>query len=67
MHTRKEAGIDVDVARDLEADFAWTHSLSAQPQGADDLLAGPKTISPDDIAAAFITMKGQEQLEGLES
>jgi hypothetical protein len=58
MHTRKEAGIDVDVARDLEADFAWTHPLSAQAQGADDL-AGPETISPDDIAAAFITMKGR--------
>jgi hypothetical protein len=66
MHTSKEAGIDADVTRDIEANFAWTPPLSAQPQDADDLLAGPETILPDDIAVAFVIMEGQEQLEGLE-
>ncbi|KAG1799160.1 hypothetical protein EV424DRAFT_1267167, partial [Suillus variegatus] len=53
MHTREEVGINVDVTQDLEANFAWAPPLAAEPQDADDLLAGPETISADEIAEAF--------------
>ncbi|KAG2132734.1 uncharacterized protein EDB93DRAFT_899478 [Suillus bovinus] len=46
MHTCEEVGIAVETVQDLEASFAWTPPLSAEPRDADDLLAGPESISP---------------------
>ncbi|KAG1803177.1 uncharacterized protein BJ212DRAFT_1396560 [Suillus subaureus] len=37
--------------------------LVAEPQDVDNLLAGPKTISADEIAKAFVALKAQENLE----
>lgn len=63
MHTREEVGINVDVAQDLEANFAWAPPLAAEPQDLDDLLAGPETISADEIAEAFDALEVEENLE----
>ncbi|KAG1883943.1 hypothetical protein F4604DRAFT_229946 [Suillus subluteus] len=63
MHTREEVGISVDIAQDLEANFAWVPPLAAEPQDVDDLLAGPETISADEIAEAFGALEAQENLE----
>ncbi|KAG1803106.1 uncharacterized protein BJ212DRAFT_1230899, partial [Suillus subaureus] len=53
LHTHEEVGINVDVAQDLEANFAWVPPLAAEPQDVDDLLAGPETISADEITEEF--------------
>lgn len=53
----------VDIAQDLEANFAWVPPLAAEPQDLDDLLAGPETISTDEIAEAFDVLEVQENLE----
>jgi hypothetical protein len=42
MHTREEVGIDIEVAEDLEAYFAWAPPLSTEPRDEDDLLASPR-------------------------
>ncbi|KAG2157798.1 uncharacterized protein EDB93DRAFT_1065158, partial [Suillus bovinus] len=57
MHTCEEVGIAVKTVQDLEASFAWTPPLSAEPRDTDDLLAGPESISPKDIAAEFAALK----------
>ncbi|KAG1848290.1 hypothetical protein F4604DRAFT_1973927 [Suillus subluteus] len=63
MHSREEVGIAVKTAQDLEASFAWAPPLSTEPRDADVLLAGPESISPDDIAAEFAAL---EELKGTE-
>ncbi|KIK36287.1 hypothetical protein CY34DRAFT_109580 [Suillus luteus UH-Slu-Lm8-n1] len=63
MHTHEEVGINVDVAQDLEVNFAWAPPLAAEPQDADDLLAGPETISADEITEVFNALEVQENLE----
>lgn len=44
MHTREETDIDLEVAHDLEENFAWVLPLSAEPAHSDDSLAGPESI-----------------------
>ncbi|KAG1866733.1 hypothetical protein F4604DRAFT_1682803 [Suillus subluteus] len=51
------------LANDLEANFAWVPPLAAEPQDVDDLLAGPETISADEIAKALGALEAQENLE----
>ncbi|KAG1853162.1 hypothetical protein DFJ58DRAFT_396696 [Suillus subalutaceus] len=63
MHTREEVGIAVETAQDLEASFAWAPPLSTEPRDANDLLAGPESISPDDIAAEFAALKELKRTE----
>ncbi|KAG1861707.1 hypothetical protein F4604DRAFT_1929786 [Suillus subluteus] len=46
----------------IVASFAWAPPLSTEPRDADDLLAGPESISPDDIAIEFTAL---EVLKGL--
>jgi hypothetical protein len=55
MHTREEVDIAVETAQNLEVSFAW--ALSTEPRNADDLLAGPESISPDDIATEFAALE----------
>ncbi|KAG1787732.1 ribonuclease H-like domain-containing protein, partial [Suillus plorans] len=63
MHTREEVGIAVETAQDLEASFAWAPPLSAEPRDADDLLAGPESISPDNVAAEFAALEELKRTE----
>ncbi|KAG1847163.1 hypothetical protein DFJ58DRAFT_891850, partial [Suillus subalutaceus] len=49
--------------QDLEASFAWAPPLSTEPRDADDLLAGPESISPDDIAAEFAALEELKKTE----
>ncbi|KAG2159289.1 uncharacterized protein EDB93DRAFT_278239 [Suillus bovinus] len=74
MHTNAQPGINIDVAADLEANFAWAPPLAPQTQNVDDDLAGPESISLDEIDAAFALLErdameqepvdGNEVLEG---
>ncbi|KAG2074775.1 hypothetical protein BDR04DRAFT_1229041 [Suillus decipiens] len=57
MHTGAQPGIKADVAPDLEANFAWAPPLAPQTQNVDDDLAGPKSISLDEIDACWNTKK----------
>lgn len=53
IHSSPQPGIDVDVAANLEANFAWTPLASpSQTQDIDDDLAGPESTSLDEIEAA---------------
>ncbi|KAG1792854.1 uncharacterized protein BJ212DRAFT_1359295 [Suillus subaureus] len=67
MHTREEVGIAVKTAQDLEASFAWAPPLSTEPRNADDLLAGPESISPGDIAAEFEALEELKMTEEVQS
>ncbi|KAG2063785.1 hypothetical protein BDR04DRAFT_1163308 [Suillus decipiens] len=51
--TDAQPGINVDIAADLEANFAWAPPFATQTQNVDDDLAGPESISLDEIDAAF--------------
>jgi hypothetical protein len=54
--TREEVGIDIEVADDLEASFAWAPPLSTEFRDEYDLLASPESISHDDIATEFVAL-----------
>jgi hypothetical protein len=60
MHTNAQPGINIDVAADLEADFAWAPPLA--PQNIDDDLAGPESISLDEIDAAFALLECEKDV-----
>ncbi|KAG2075185.1 hypothetical protein BDR04DRAFT_1228939 [Suillus decipiens] len=53
VHTGAQPGIDVDVTAGLEVNFAWAPPLAPQTQNVDDDLAGPESISLDEIDATF--------------
>jgi hypothetical protein len=67
MHTCEEVGIAVETAQDLEASFAWAPLLSTEPRGADDLLAGLESISPDDVTAEFVALEELKRTEEVQS
>ncbi|KAG1733162.1 hypothetical protein EDB19DRAFT_2041319 [Suillus lakei] len=67
MHTREEVGIAVETAQDVETSFAWAPPLSTEPRDADDLLAGPESISPDNVAAEFAALKELKRTEEIQS
>ncbi|KAG1906592.1 uncharacterized protein F5891DRAFT_975364 [Suillus fuscotomentosus] len=60
MHTCEEVGIAVETA---QASFVWAPPLLAEPLDADDLLSGPESISPDNIAAEFAALKELKRTE----
>jgi hypothetical protein len=62
MHTNAQPGINIDVAADLEADFAWAPPLGPQTQNIDDDLAGPESISLDEIDAAFALLEWEKDV-----
>jgi hypothetical protein len=55
--TNAQPGINIDVATDLEANFAWTPPLAPQTQNIEDNLTGPESISLNDIDAAFALLE----------
>jgi hypothetical protein len=61
MHTSAQPGINVDVAADLEANFAWTPPLAPQTQNVDDVLVGPESISLDEISATFTLLEHEKE------
>ncbi|KAG1848097.1 hypothetical protein DFJ58DRAFT_796925 [Suillus subalutaceus] len=66
MHTSAQPGINVDVAADLEANFAWAPPLASQTQNINDDLAGPESISLDEIDAAFALLAREHEKEVME-
>ena len=53
-HTHNTAGINADLAADIETNFTWPPHLARQgPTSNDDLLEGPDSITPEDFDAAF--------------
>ncbi|KAG2050766.1 hypothetical protein BDR06DRAFT_959946 [Suillus hirtellus] len=64
MHTNAQPGINIDVAADLEAKFAWAPPLAPQTQNIDDDLAGPESISLDEIDAAFALLEREKEAMG---
>ncbi|KAG2073668.1 hypothetical protein BDR04DRAFT_1229899 [Suillus decipiens] len=67
MHTRDEAGIDLDTACNLENTFAFELPLTIQSNNSDDLLTGPEDISVDEIDAEFDALKKQNVVERLKN
>ncbi|KAG2074425.1 hypothetical protein BDR04DRAFT_1093130 [Suillus decipiens] len=59
MHTGAQPGINVDVAADLEAIFAWA-PLAPRTQNVDDDLAVPESISLDKIDVAFSLLEHEK-------
>ncbi|KIJ10028.1 hypothetical protein PAXINDRAFT_86638 [Paxillus involutus ATCC 200175] len=64
MHTREVPGINLDVVKDLKDNFTWVPPLSAL---SDDDLAGPETISLDDVDTEFAALEAQKDGETLEN
>ncbi|KAG1843774.1 hypothetical protein DFJ58DRAFT_853521 [Suillus subalutaceus] len=62
MHTSAQPGINIDVAADLEANFAWAPPLAPQTQNIDDDLAGPESISLDEIKTAFALLEHKKEV-----
>ncbi|KAG2354167.1 hypothetical protein BDR07DRAFT_1614420 [Suillus spraguei] len=61
MHTGAQPGINVEIAADLEANFAWAPPLAPQTQNVDDDLAGPESISLNEIDAAFALLEHEKE------
>jgi len=61
MHTSAQPGINIDVAADLEANFAWAPPLAPQTQNIDDDLAGPESILLGEIDAAFALLECEKE------
>ncbi|KAH7925705.1 hypothetical protein BV22DRAFT_1010684, partial [Leucogyrophana mollusca] len=53
MHTRPEPGIDTSVAAELEATFAWVPPLAPESDATNDYLAGPESITEEELMEAF--------------
>ncbi|KAF9241820.1 ribonuclease H-like domain-containing protein [Melanogaster broomeanus] len=66
MHTRAAPGINLEVVKDLGDNFTWTPPLSALSE-EDLALAGPESISLDDIDAEFAALEAQKEGEWLDS
>jgi hypothetical protein len=61
MHTRKDPGVDVQLATDLKTNFTWTPPLATNGfvNGGD--LEGAEGISEEDIDAAFAELEEQNR------
>ncbi|KAH7915929.1 hypothetical protein BJ138DRAFT_826907 [Hygrophoropsis aurantiaca] len=53
MHTQLEPGIDISVAINLKATFAWVPPLAAESHDSDDYLGGPESIAEEELDQAF--------------
>ncbi|KAG2043761.1 hypothetical protein BDR03DRAFT_939850 [Suillus americanus] len=69
MHTCEEVGIAVEIAQDLEASFVWAPEISTEPRDANDHLAGPESILPDDVqvVADFAALEELKRTENIQS
>jgi hypothetical protein len=63
MHTRKDPGIDTELAKELESTFAWVPPLATPAEYADDYLQGPESISLDEIEDAFKELEKDVEME----
>jgi hypothetical protein len=61
MHTRTKSGINVDLVNDLDKSFTWTLPFSLQSDDNNNLLAGPKSLTLDDINDAFNKLEDELQ------
>ncbi|KIK75105.1 hypothetical protein PAXRUDRAFT_173810 [Paxillus rubicundulus Ve08.2h10] len=64
MHTRNEPGINLEVSKNLQDNFTWVPPLSGV---SNDDLAGPESISLNEIEAEFAALEEQRKEEQLES
>lgn len=62
MRIQDEPGINLEVVKDLQDNFTWVPPLSALSDGD---LAGPETVSLDEIDAEFATLEEQRNAEQL--
>ena len=53
MHTQPTPGIDTELAADLERTFSWVPPLATDSRDPDDYLAGPESITDEELVAAF--------------
>ena len=63
INTTAQMGINIDVAADLEANLAWAPPLELAPQtqNINDDLAGPESISLDEIDEAFALLECEKE------
>ena len=54
MHTRPDAGIDMELADELAKTFTWVPPLAAKTwTDSEDYLAGPEAITDEELVEAF--------------
>ncbi|KAL4077443.1 hypothetical protein J3A83DRAFT_4356503 [Scleroderma citrinum] len=53
MHTQPTAGIDMELAADLDRMFSWVPPLVADSSDPDDHLAGPELIMDEELVQTF--------------
>ena len=63
MHTRDGPSINVNLAEDLEGTFTWTPPLAVQDPDKPDELAGPESISMEELEAEFDRYEREKQNE----
>ena len=63
MHTQPTPGIDTELPADLERSFSWVPPL-ATDSCEDDYLAGPESITDEELAAAFDELKREKAEAG---
>ncbi|KAG1894414.1 uncharacterized protein F5891DRAFT_1195257 [Suillus fuscotomentosus] len=59
--------IAVETVNSFGVSFTWTPPLSIEPRDADNLLAGPESILPDDVAAEVAALEELKRIEGVQS
>jgi len=57
MHTQKDSGLDMDLAKDLKTNFMWTPPLATTVLANSADLEGPESILAEEIEAAFAELE----------
>jgi hypothetical protein len=57
MHTQKDGRVNVDLAQDLETNFAWTPPLATSVSANSADLEGPESILVEELEAAFAELE----------
>ncbi|KAI6002444.1 hypothetical protein F5J12DRAFT_709951, partial [Pisolithus orientalis] len=57
MHTQPTPGINTELAADLKWTFSWVPPLAANAHDLDDYLAGPESITDEELVEAFAELK----------
>ncbi|KIO06269.1 hypothetical protein M404DRAFT_138850 [Pisolithus tinctorius Marx 270] len=60
MHTQPTPGIDTELAADLERTFSWVPPLAANTHDPDDYLAGPESITDEELVEAFVELEHEK-------
>ena len=61
MHTQKDSGLDMDLAKDLKTNFMWTPPLATTVLANSADLEGPESILAEEIEAAFAELEQQNR------